>query len=484
MGVKKMKRIFLGLMSLLFLTLAACGAKEIPQNTGPYGGTDGIDLFLSEIQTEATRWTPEEKEEFQSYLQPETFEHVFTIEEIRELKTKRDSVESLSAKQATDDVTLVFRLLAYGYGGYDYFGGDEVFLPIRDEILNKLSTMETIETIELRNLLWDRLSPILIDMHFSINTNLPVSYSYEKDFAQHTYYVPDLYFNDPAGIDSEYVKHTIGPEGAITYGLATVCKNPEDLPDKLTIEGKEHSLEWKMAESIYHSKEEKESVFSETTVAAEQLPVLRSYAMQGDPDKLEAFAATGTTYLKAPQLVVDIRGKSGGTDQYSQTWIKNYSFITPSSKLMFANKRSNLHYISVEPDTDSTGDWDIASIDNEIRWRKDKLLFVLIDNNTASSGETFVRFLTLGNHVILVGCNTMGCSTFANNASYYLPNSGIELYFGKSLCFYDTLENMDGIGIFPDLWVNPEDSLDAVVRLCKYYGLIDNKSDLKDLFVK
>ena len=479
-----MKRILLGMMSLVLLTFAACGTKEIPQNTGTYGSADGLDLFLSEIQSETIPWTNEEIEEFQSYLTPETFEHVFTLEEIGEIKKPIDSVKSLSAEKAAEDVTLTFQLLAYGYGGYDYFGGDEVFLPIRDGILDKLSTMDTIETTELRNLLWDGISPVLVDMHFAIHTSLPIPYSTEREFVQHTYYVPDLYFDDPTGIDSGYVKHTIGPEGAITYGLATVCKNPEDLPDKLTIEGKEHSLNWKIAESIYRTQKEKELVYSETTVAAEQLPVLRSYAMQGDPEKLDAFAATGTSYLKTPQLVVDLRGNLGGSDSYGYTWLKNYSFISPENKRMFANKRSNLLYIHYEPDTDSTGDWDLAALSNEIRWRKDKLLFVLIDNNTASSGETFTHLLSLGDHVIFVGCNTMGCSTVANNDSYYLPHSGITLYFGKSLCFYDTLENKEGVGIFPDLWVNPKDSLDAVVRLCKYYGLIENKSNFKDLFVK
>lgn len=480
-----MKRIFLGLICLLFLTFAGCGAKEIPQNTGPYGGSDGLDLFLKEIQTDTESWTTEERREIKTYLQPETFEHVFTVEDIQELKTERDSVESLSAKQAAEDVTLAFQLLSYGYSGYDYFGGDEVLLPIRDRILDKLSSMETIETTELRNLLWDNLSPVIIDMHFAVNTSLSVPYSSERDYAQHTYYVPDLYFDDPTGIDSRYVKHTIGPEGAITYCLATVCTTPDNLPDKLTIEGKEYSLKWKMAQSIYRNQKNKDLVYSQTTVAAEQLPILRNYILTGDPEKLDAFAATGASYLKVPQLVVDIRGNLGGNDSYAYTWLKNYSFITPESKRMFANKQSNLHYAFLEQqDTDSTGSWELAGIMNEVLWRKDKYLFVLIDNNTASSGETFARLLSLGNHAILVGCNTMGCSTFANNASYYLPNSGIVLYFGTSLCFNDTFENTEGIGIFPDLWVNPKDSLDAVVRMCKYYGLIENKSDFKDRFIK
>ena len=480
-----MKRILIGILSLTLLFFAGCGTKEIPQNTGPYGGADGLDLFLKEIQPNAENWTTEERSEIKTHLQPKTFEHVFTVEEIQALKTERDSVESLSAKQATEDVNLTFQLLAYGYSGYDYFGGDEVFLPIRDSILDKLSSVETIETTELRNLLWDGLSPVMIDMHFAINTSLSVPYSYERDFAQHTYYVPDLYFDDPTGIDSQYVKHTIGPEGAITYCLATVCTTSDDLPDKLTIEGKEHSLKWKIAQSISRTHKNKEVVYSQNTVAAEQLPILRNYILAGDPEKLDAFAATGALYLKEPQLVVDIRGNLGGNDSYAYTWLKNYSFITPESKRMFANKLSNLHYSFYgQQDTDSTGDWELAGIMNEVLWRKDKYLFVLIDNNTASSGETFARLLSLGNHAILVGCNTMGCSTFANNASYYLPNSGIVLYFGTSLCFNDTLENTEGVGIFPDLWVTPEDSLDAVVRMCKYYRLIEDKSTFKDKFIK
>ena len=33
------------------------------------------------------------------------------------------------------------------------------------------------------------------------------------------------------------------------------------------------------------------------------------------------------------------------------------------------------------------------------------------------------------------------------------------------------MENRDGVGYLPDLWVNPPDALDAVARMCEYYGL-------------
>ena len=33
------------------------------------------------------------------------------------------------------------------------------------------------------------------------------------------------------------------------------------------------------------------------------------------------------------------------------------------------------------------------------------------------------------------------------------------------------MENRDVVGYAPDLWVNPPDALDAVARMCEYYGL-------------
>ena len=43
--------------------------------------------------------------------------------------------------------------------------------------------------------------------------------------------------------------------------------------------------------------------------------------------------------------------------------------------------------------------------------------------------------------------------------------------FGTGLGFHETMENRDGVGYAPDLWVNPPDAMEAVARLCRYYGL-------------
>jgi len=468
-----MKRTIFSLICLILLTFAACKTEDNVGNDGPYGSADGLERFLTEIQPVKEPWTEKEKEKHVSFLQPEQSEHIFSKAQIEEFLLQKDVPETLTVEQATEDVNQAFQLLAYGYGGYGYFGGDEVFLPIRDKILTELNSMDRISTTVLWKLLWDALSPVIIDGHFSITTNDPDTYISDREYCQYTYFVRDLYFDDPTGIDEQYVKHTIGPDGAITYCLATVCRDTENLPKSMTIEGVEYSLEWNLAETEKAFSWRKSTIFSETKAGNGQLPVLQNYALAGDESRLKEFASTAVSYKKEPLLVLDLRGNSGGSDHYSTLWLKNFCGRAIEPKVLFSKKLSNLYLtISGERGNTAHSEWKTTLDSDGIIWETDNIVFVLMDRNVASSGEFFVNMLSLGKRVILVGSNTMGCLTFGNVPKLYLSHSGIGIRFGTSIAFYDSLENLDGIGFSPDLWVEPSDSLDAVVRLCKYYGLI------------
>ena len=74
-------------------------------------------------------------------------------------------------------------------------------------------------------------------------------------------------------------------------------------------------------------------------------------------------------------------------------------------------------------------------------------------------------------NTLVVGVNTGGCSLVSDNFTCCLPNSGLPVFFGTGLGFHETMENRDGVGYAPDLWVNPPDAMEAVARLCRYYGL-------------
>ena len=55
----------------------------------------------------------------------------FTREEMDRILTKR-AAAAVSAEQAREDVETAFLLLKHCYGAYDYFGGDQVFLPLKE----------------------------------------------------------------------------------------------------------------------------------------------------------------------------------------------------------------------------------------------------------------------------------------------------------------------------------------------------------------
>lgn len=472
-----MKRIIIGLLCAFLPVLTACGLKgpELP----PYGQGDReeFDRFLEEICPREEPWTEEEIQTFESYVQPKGYEHVFSEEEIKELMKCNGVPETVTVQQAAEDVTLAFELLSYAYGGYYYFGGDEVLLPIRDSILAELESMREIETKELWKLLWEPLSEIIVDEHFDIFTDPSHSYKNEREYSRYTYFVRDLYFDDPAGADSRYVKRTIGPDGALTYCLAAVCRDPAELPKTMTVEGTEHDLVWDVALSTKLSSAKKKKVFEETTVAGGRLPVLRYYTFGGSEEKTDKFVATGTAYKEKPVFVLDLKGNLGGMDTSAYYWIQNFCGELNVAKRIWATKLSTYHTAAYGGFVSSEGNGWRSGKDDGTVWETDNLVFVLVDKSTSSAGEVFANMLTMGKRVVLVGINTCGCLNFGNISQLYLPNSGIGLYFGTNCCFYQSLEQADGIGYSPDLWVEPADSLDAVVRLCNYYGLYGEKQE-------
>ena len=80
--------------------------------------------------------------------------------------------------------------------------------------------------------------------------------------------------------------------------------------------------------------------------------------------------------------------------------------------------------------------------------------------------------LRMTENVVFVGSNTQGSIMFGNVMPMTLPNTGLPVRFGASIHFWEGTGNTEGVGFLPDLWVNPVDAEDAVVRLCRYYGLI------------
>lgn len=203
--------------------------------------------------------------------------NTFTEEEMELLTTPRKSLSFLPLEDALEDVDTFFLLLQTTYGAYHYFGGDEVFLPIRDAVKEDLtaisipSTKNQNETQYLceapGRFLYKHLSPVLLDGHFMIGQNAP-----RDSFSTYMYYVPDLYLDSVEGAENpDYLKPTIGPDGRICYWYAALSHDGSDLPN--TLDG--HSLQWQKA--LWASRDGATPAFSESEW--EGIPVLTSWRM-------------------------------------------------------------------------------------------------------------------------------------------------------------------------------------------------------------
>ncbi len=94
--------------------------------------------------------------------------------------------------------------------------------------------------------------------------------------------------------------------------------------------------------------------------------------------------------------------------------------------------------------------------------KNDTKIFVLIDSNTASSGEAFIELLKNIENVIFVGTNTSGVLIGEASVECVLPNSKITIIYGSNLRLYNGFT--EGVGFEPDIWINSYDSLDRVLK--------------------
>ncbi|MDE6590615.1 MAG: hypothetical protein K2K53_09790, partial [Oscillospiraceae bacterium] len=391
----------------------------------------------------------------------------FTEKEMELLTTAHAPEENLTREDLIADAETFFTLLKTTYGAYWYFGGDETFLPLLDAVKEDLAVAENPIAKTLENSLYQRLSPVLVDGHFQLG-----SYAMRETHSFYMYYVPDLYLDSIEDVENpDYIKPTIGPDGRICWWYAALSHDGSDLPD--TLDG--NPLAWKRAGCV---NGDREPAFS--TDEWEGIPILTSRRMmvdqsRGDLDQkaLQDLASCGGEYAGSPLLIFDVCGNSGGSDQYINSWFRDWAGAECYPRQTFAHRYSQLSCRIIGNNyypTNRMGTHRIASTLGTWAERSGPV-FVLQDKGVASSGETAVKLFRSAEEALLVGGPTLGCFLTPNNISLYLPHSGLPCYFGTGLGFCETDENRDGVGFLPDLWVEPTQAMDAVEKLIGYYGL-------------
>lgn len=237
------RRLFPLALSLALLAGCAPAPEPTPEPTPTPAAAVDFHTFLDAVNEkrraviedgeplDVSDWTP-------AFADQNT---TFTDGEMELLLTPHGPEENLTMEQAREDVETAFTLLRTTYGAYEYFGGDQVFDGLREDALARLEEADPGLPLAdvVAEALYTVLSPVVRDGHFAVGRRHLI-----EPYELNTYYVPGVYIDTPAGLSEDYIKPTIGPDGAITYGFFAMSKDGSDLPDTLG----DHELNWALCE--------------------------------------------------------------------------------------------------------------------------------------------------------------------------------------------------------------------------------------------
>lgn len=160
--------------------------------------------------------------------------------------------------------------------------------------------------------------------------------------------------------------------------------------------------------------------------------------------ELERFASGHAKYRNADPLILDLRDNSGGSDLYIWDFVKGLFGTEPDYPCLYRQRYSPLFQAAT-----GTGKQGIESWESDgVRIASPKRIYVLVNENTASSAESAVAYLRTCENTRIVGTHTAGCFTCGNCITVYLPNSHLPVYFGTGMVLYEKTRNIDAEGGF------------------------------------
>lgn len=533
-----MKKLLCFLVAVLLIMISACGTVSAPPMTN--AATESLEATIgtdSPIATEPTALPDQFSQEddfvestndiiidLSEFIEKQNAAHKaildtpFTKEFIQTnapdfhdtlgLVSKDEATALLTSRErelctkddALQDIDLLFRVFKSFYGSYYFFGGDEAFDAAEEQIIaeitegpNKIASYE-LSAIISRNLYFIK------DRHMNIGPDLLCE---TNKIAWHDYYVKNLYFYeddvgyytkiqgrkwylDAVGTDKEicdYLKVTINENGQLCYMLclATTVNDPRLVTTEITLARGERKavmpilwteFNWRPNDSLTETVSVRDGIpLIESEAAA-----LRNYQPEEYDIQQQRLREMGEDILSQDVMVLNLNSGCG--------WQSLFESIDHQICSIELYKLSNI--------ADYLGRWNMPWKEAAIgqyavrnfqgRWgNNDTLVFAVQDRCNYSAAETTIADIHSIENIILVGGITGGTAGpgGGTNQAMVLPNTGLFVHFGASLMITSGYTE-DGHCFEPDIWVNPTDAVDAIYRLCNYYG-ISNTADLSVL---
>lgn len=409
-----------------------------------------------------------------------------------------DINKKLTYDEAKKDIDQLFNLFRYTYGAYGYFGGDEKFNEVKNEIINDLPKDATISIPQFEDILNSNLL-FLKDYHFRIieNSNGSIckgKFYYMNDepiykdsvgfyliMKSEKYYIKSIDGNND--IDKN-LNYAISDKGDIVYNIAILKDftgtNQITCELKLSNNDKEISKEIILIANINSYNSNYKTMYNYKEEKGIPIITLSSFTMKNSSDQksVEDFIASASIARKSPVSILDLRGNFGGQIAIASSWVDSYLGITkdnvdfstyPFLRGDIVNLQSSV--ISSIDQTKYNEEFKIDSGHASKLFKNDNILFVLMDKKTASASETLIEALASVDNIITVGTNSSGALLGMNVRYYKLDNSSLTIQMGSMLYLTPFGEEFEENGIKPDLLVNPSNALDRTIKLIENYKL-------------
>jgi len=420
------------------------------------------------------------------------------------------------APLANYDVDLFFRSLSSLYALYIYFGGDEVFLPIRDHIMYIIEQRTHWEPYELEELLYENLAPIIVDSIFRLGNGRFMGdmeiFQYNSQFSRnengffcperelHVHElvlqcIPDLYIN----IQDSF-RFSMDESGEIFfYTLVITLPAPaNEFPTYylqiIYEDGTHEVVPLDMLPSIRsRGDREPSSDFYPSSEVMQGIPVV-AIEVFGNPSPDDTLFGTtlapqsmrgARQFLDIagqlryePVFILDLRNNGSGYGLLADQWLHRLTGqnIPPNfNNLAIFNYDSHVDWF-----IEAAGPYHPAPVffdENHTTLdlspcrviANDQLIIVLVDRFTALAGERMVDFAFSIENVLVIGQNTGGSYiSGVGGVNSALPWSGIPFGFSSDIRVPPEGHFTEGIGFAPDIWVMG-DALTAALNMLNHH---------------
>ena len=421
-----------------------------------------------------------------------------------------DVPEYISYAHAQADIAGLRFIMRLFYGAYNYFGGDDVFTPLFDNIHAILGTADYWSTGPqgtFAALLHEQLFSVISDNHFILGNQIlgaptdgifdhfvsPIHADFfesPSDFTRTANgfrcLVFNLYVQEIPGHNlNDIFRLSLNESGELVYiAVRYLYGGTEEMIYELPIiyeDGSESSLLL-----FRHRPQIQAYRYLPTLERINGIPVITMRSMGHTAQDQSTVLVSAFTYAvrNEPIIILDVRSNEGGSSLIpTQIFYNLLGEIVPPVSMMLHIGDEDTQIFSMGYQSRFTGqtiyrpmrplgpyhmvvDYTPRRIVNN-----DNLIIILTDRWTGSAAERVVDIALNVRNTLVVGQNTSGVMRGIQGPhSMFMQNSGLPFSFGYGVLFFPDGFG-EGVGFAPDIWATG-DALDVIMAFLRNEGRI------------